>query len=379
MKVPCHRKGLRPAVTLAAAAAVLVCLAAPGRAADPGPRVPGPGPAGLASGVGPGPDVASFVSPPAEPTTVQIGLYLLGLSHVDSPSEAFPSFGAEVFLDLVWHDPRLAFDPDEEDVARKVYQDHAVETELDEMWWPNFEFENGEGERHVEARSLVIHPDGKVEYTERFDGRFHMDVDLRTFPFDAQTFEIHVESFSWDERNLRFEPLEGVTGFDEAFRTLEWDLKDVSSRVESSHEVRSPTTFSKLVFELRVERRSGYYLWKLLLPVLLIVSFTWSTFWMTGEAAGTRMQRSFIALLTLVAFYQVLAGNLPRISYLTFLDGIAFLAFASVGLTILQIILAHRAGRSANPERADRLDVLARWILPAFFLAGCVVLWIVFH
>jgi hypothetical protein len=347
-----------------------------GRAADPDARVSA---ASLARHGHGAPVPAAFVSPPAEPTKVQIGVYLLGLTHVDPPSEAFPSFGAELYMDMVWHDPRLAFDPDEAGVARKVYQDHAVEAELDDIWWPNVEFENGEGERHVEARSLAIDPDGKVEYTERFDGRFHMEVDLRQFPFDRQTFEIQIESFNWDERFLVFEPLEGVTGFDEGFHTLEWDLMDVSSRVEPSQEVRSPTTFSKLVFELRVERRSGYYLWKLLLPVLLIVGFTWSNFWMTGEPGGTRMQRSFIALLTLVAFYQVLAGNLPRISYLTFLDGVAFLAFASVGLSILQTILAHRAGQGGAPERAARLDQLARWAVPAFFVVGLTLLWVVFH
>jgi hypothetical protein len=352
----------------------------PARAADPGlPEAP-PDPAGLVdSDTLPPPDVAAFVSPPAEPTKVAIGLYLLGLSHVDPPSAPFPSFGAEVFLDLVWHDPRLAFDPQEAEVDRKVYQDHAVEVQLDEMWWPNFELENGEGQRHIAARTLVIEPDGKVEYTERFDSRFHMEVDLRTFPFDQQTFHVEIESFAWNERHLVFEPLEKKMGFDESVHTLEWNVLGVVSRMESTQEVRSPVKFSKLVVEIRAERQSGYYLWKLLLPILLIVSFTWSTFWMTGEAAGTRMQRSFIALLTLVAFYQVLAGNLPRISYLTFLDGIAFLAFASVGITIVQIVLAQRAAQRGAPERVERLDVLARWLVPSFFVVGLVALWLWFH
>jgi hypothetical protein len=367
-------------VFLVACALVLTCAEAPARAADPGlPEAPPDAEGLVESDALPPPDVAAFVSPPAEPTKVAIGLYLLGLSHVDPPSAPFPSFGAEVFLDLVWHDPRLAFDPEEEGVDRKVYQDHAVEKELDEIWWPNFELENGEGQRHMEARTLVIHPDGKVEYTERFDSKFHMEVDLRTFPFDRQVFQVYLESFAWDERHLVFEPLEGKTGFDEGVHTLEWDVLGVSARVESSQEVRSPVKFSKLVVEIRAERQSGYYLWKLLLPILLIVSFTWSTFWMTGEAAGTRMQRSFIALLTLVAFYQVLAGNLPRISYLTFLDGIAFLAFASVGITIVQIVLAQRAAQKGAPERVERLDILARWLVPSFFIVGLAALWLWFH
>ncbi|MFW6051836.1 MAG: hypothetical protein ACODAU_11715 [Myxococcota bacterium] len=356
---------------------VLALPATPLHAADPPlPEEPA-GEGGLAPLVGA--DHAAFVSPPAEPTEVRVGLYLLGLSDVDPPSEAFPSFEAEMFLDLLWRDPRLAFDPEEEGVARKTYQDHAVEVELDEIWWPNFDLENGEGNRKVQARSLVIEPDGTVEYTERFESRFHGEVDLRKFPFDEQVFEIQLESFSWDERFLELVPYEERIGFDEDFHTPEWDLVDVSAAVASRKEVRSRTSFSRLAFGIHVERRSGYYLWKLLLPMLLIVGFTWSSFWMTGEATGTRMQRSFIAMLTLVAFYQVLAGNLPRISYLTFLDGVAFLAFASVGITLVQIILAHRAAQRGMTDRAERLDRTARWLVPAFFLGCLAVLWVVFH
>lgn len=359
-----------------AAVVLLLALAATAHAADPGFVE------SQASGalkVPPGPDVAAYVVPPAEPTKVAIGLYLLGISRVAPPSEAFPSYEAELFLDLRWRDPRLAFDPEVEGVGRKVYQGHAVEAELDEIWWPNLEIENEEGSRQVEGRALAIDPDGSVEYTERFDAKFHAEVDLRRFPFDRQTFDVQIESFSWSEDYLVFEPLPEKTGFAEDFHTIEWNVLGVGSKVESKKEVRSPTRFSKFVFEIRAQRQASHYLWKLLLPMLIIVGFTWSSFWMTGEAAGTRMQRGFIALLTLVAFYQVLADNLPRISYLTFLDAVAYLAFASVALTILQIVLAHRAGQAGHPERAERMDVRARWLIPTFFLLGLVALWFGFH
>ncbi|MFW6197946.1 MAG: hypothetical protein ACOC5B_03700, partial [Myxococcota bacterium] len=291
-------------VVPAVGAVVLGALAATAHAADPG-FVESEASGSLK--VPPGPDVAAHVVPPAEPTQVGIGLYLLGISRVAPPSEAFPSYEAELFLDLRWRDPRLAFDSEDEGVDRKVYQGHAVEAELDELWWPNLEIENEEGSRQIEARTLVIDADGTVEYTERFDAKLHAEVDLRRFPFDRQIFDVQIESFSWSEDYLVFEPLPEKIGFNGDFHTIEWEVLGVGSRVESKREVRSPTRFSKFVFEIRAQRQASHYLWKLLLPMLIIVGFTWSSFWMTGEVAGMRMHRGFIALLTLVAFYQVLA------------------------------------------------------------------------
>jgi hypothetical protein len=325
-----------------------------------------------------GAPLATAVTPPAEPVRVQLGAYLVQLSDVDPPSKASPSYKAEIFLDLKWEDPRLAFS-EAQGGARRVYQDAAAEAELQRLWSPNIHIVNEQGIRRVDARTLTISASGTVEYTERFEATLHASVDLRRFPFDEQRFDVEIESFNWDEGSVVFEPYAARTGFDEHVHTLEWHVLGTSARVSSKGEVRSDRKFSNYRFEIHLERASGYYLWKLVLPLLMIVAFSWSTFWMTGEAASTRMQRSFVAMLTLVAFYQVVSANLPRISYLTFMDGVAFLAFFSVALTILQVILLQRASQRGEPARVERLDRRARLFIPGGFCAGFLVLWLVFH
>ena len=52
-----------------------------------------------------------YVSPPEQPTEVKVGLYLIGIDEISPASDAFPTFEAELFMDLMWKDPRLAFDP----------------------------------------------------------------------------------------------------------------------------------------------------------------------------------------------------------------------------------------------------------------------------
>jgi hypothetical protein len=320
-----------------------------------------------------------FVTPPHSPTEVKVGLYLVAVTRVDPPAEPYPTFEAEVFLDMVWNDPRLAFDPEKVGTKKEVFLEHEAELELERIWWPDVEFENGQGERDIEGRELVITSDGTVEYSERFHGKFTFDPDLRKFPFDQQLFELHIDSFAWDERSLVFVPYAEKTGYDESIHTQEWKIVGVTKEVLSKKEVRSAHAFSTVALKVEAQRESGYYLWKIIAPVLIIVLFNWTTFWMPGELATTRMERAFIALLTVVAFHQIVAANLPRISYLTFMDGAVFVAFASVGLTMVSIMLAQRYESLGRPDVVLRMDKQARWMFPAIFIVALVALWITYH
>ncbi|MBX3248701.1 MAG: hypothetical protein KF901_16105 [Myxococcales bacterium] len=317
--------------------------------------------------------------PPGSPTEVELGVYLIGISRISPPSESFPSFEAELFLEARWRDPRLAFDPDEAGMRVKVFQGQQVATLLEELWWPALQIENEEDSRHIESRDVRIRPDGTVEYEERSLAKIHAEVDLRRFPFDTQALDIVFASFSWDARHVRLVPLEARVGWNEEHHTLEWNVRDLRVEVRERREARSEHPFSELVAVITVERDPGFYLWKLVVPLLLITMLAWTTFWMSGEATSARMQRTFIAVLSVVAFHKVIADNLPRISYLTFLDGVVYLVFAITAAVIIQIILVHRAERAGQPERSERLDRTARWLFPLIFTLALVTLWVVAH
>lgn len=95
-----------------------------------------------------------FVTPPSSPTQVQLGMYLISLVEVSAPSESFPTFKAEMFVDVEWHDDRLAFDKDEVGSDKEVFLEHEAELELERIWWPDIEFENEQGERQ-DRKSVV--------------------------------------------------------------------------------------------------------------------------------------------------------------------------------------------------------------------------------
>lgn len=333
-------------------------------AEDASPTAPAPAP------------VAAQVSPPETPTIVDVGLTVIALNRISAPNDPFPSFDATLMLTARWRDPRLAFGAAEEGDNRKVYTGSEAAEVFEDDWWPDLTIENEDGTRSVDSRTLVVRDDGTVTYEEIFDGRFRTHFDLRAFPFDVQELPLVLESSTWNARLVQLRMMGDRVRSDVTAAGQDWSIEGVRGSVAEVMEVRARRPFSALTVTISARRHPGFYLGKVMLPLLLIVAFTWTTFWMTGEAASARLQRGFIALLSVVAFTQVIANHLPRISYVTFLDGVMYLAFASTGATLLQIIATHRAEQRGKKDRAARLDRIAQLAFPAGFGLGVLALYL---
>jgi hypothetical protein len=342
---------------------------------EPAARVPDMRPASP----GPGEDDASAqVTPPALPTRVRTAITVLGLNRVSAPNEAFPTFDATVMLTVRWNDPRLAFDAAEEGDDRRVYLGDEALERMNDIWTPDLTIENEEGERALDARTLVVRNDGTVTQEEIFDARFRVQFDLRAFPFDTQSLRFVVVPMAWNTRQVVLEAIEDRMTVDDEVQVRDWTLGAMRARVAEVQEARSGRPFSQMTIDLPARRHPGFYLSKVMLPLLLIVACTWTTFWMTGEPAGTRLQRGFIALLSIVAFTQVIAQHLPRISYVTFLDAVMYFAFASTGATLIQVVATHRAEMRGAKDVAAKLDRIARVAFPVAFALALATLFVVY-
>lgn len=322
-------------------------------------------------------DLPTAVVPPQRPTEVTIAAYLIGLSRVSEPSAAFPTFEVEMFIDVSWKDPRLAFPSD--DVDAQVFQEEEAEEKLSEIWSPDLEIENEVEQRQTESIELRILRDGTVEYEERFGATLHAELDLVRFPFDAQTLEIEFQSFVWDQGDCVFVFNEEQTGFDPDFETPEWIVTGALGVIGVRSEVRSNRAFSAYTFEIRAQRRAGHYVLRFMTPLVFVMLLTWCAFWMP---VAQRPRVGFIALLTVVASHAVISGNLPRLHYPTFADVLLLECYVFATALIITSIWIQRLEESeedGSQERARKLNTWTRWSLPlvaAFALGGTVlILW----
>ena len=117
---------------------------------------------------------------------------------------------------------------------------------------------------------------------------------------------------------------------------------------------------------VEIERRVGYYLWKALLPLFLIVALSWTVFWIPEGIAG-RIRLSATVILTIVAYQFAMASDLPKVAYVTFLSAITTVSFLIVALTVVVNLVVFQRQERGDETAVARSDRLNRWLVPVIY------------
>ena len=354
----------RYAAALAAAIALVLAMALPERAAADGdsPAACSRVAYGRPAAAEPSPAIAPN---PDGPTVVGIGVFVTGLREIDAVRDDFRFRG---YVRATWCDPRLAFEPVAGVRPERVFAGPEAEQELGRIWSPTGFPVNSVGDFSILERVLRIQADGTVLNDLNFSALLSADYDLRRFPFDSQLLELQIESFRWNRDDLVFVADEDSIGFGRDFEIPEWRITRVASRIVEETAIRNPVPFSRFVLEIGVEREPGFYLWKVMLPILIIVGLSWSVFWMTDERLAGRSRITATGVLTIVAYQFVIADDLPRIAYLTLLDKMTLISFGLLSVTVIQSMVVSRF-QPHDMARARSIDRTSRWTFPLAYAA----------
>ena len=319
------------------------------------------------------PENEHFATPPnpAGPTLVDLGLYVIALTNIDPLANTFTIEG---YVDLIWCDPREGYDPTDLGWHEKVFLEAEAEEELLKIWSPHITFPHQEGPRETESLEIQVFPDGTIEYEERFDVVLAANYDFAKFPLDRQTLAIEIESLAWSEDYLIFHQEADLVGFSDEFSLAEWQIESMETELLTRQEIRDDQPFSEFMMTIEVTRKPGFYIWKIFMPMVLIVALSWAVFWMVETDIHDRIQISFIGILTVVAYQFVVGDSLPHIPYLTFMDTAVFFSFSIMVLSILQNIVVHILRLEDKKEQALRIDRLCRRIFPSVYLLGLIAI-----
>ena len=297
---------------------------------------------------------------PDQPTDVRAGMFVDDLRDLDAVTASFRFRG---ILTVTWCDPRLAFDPAAAGVDERVLVGEAANAEIERIFFVRAFAVNSVEPPQITERILRIASDGSVSNDLNVSVLLRANYDLRRFPFDRQQLQLQVESFVWNANQLQWVPDDEMTGFAENFDIPEWTITGVRANVSTVDVIRSSEPFSRLTITIDVKRKSGFYLWKVLLPLFIIVALSWSIFWMVDEKFGIRVRTSATGILTVVAYQFVAGQNLPRVGYLTLIDKIMVISFLLLAITVLESYFVSRYGEDER-DKAHRVDETARWLFP---------------
>jgi hypothetical protein len=294
---------------------------------------------------------------------VKVGMKLQQIINIDQPNEIMNIVGT---LKLEWTDPALAFNPDDCNCSTKQYTENSYNKFLEDVKgkWPDFTVFNQQGNRWSQNRVIEIESNGHVTYLERFSTNLQIDFDWTAFPFDTQDFYIRFDMLYPEEQYI-FTPLEDFSEIDPNHGEDEFILTDFDTQITS--EVSSTQEpISRFTFHFAAPRHLDYYIFRVIVPILLIISVSYITFFLKDY--GKRIEIATGNLLLFIAFSFSLGDNYPRMGYLTFLDAIMAITFIINTLVVALNVYYRWLESHDQREKADRLEAPMNYIYPFAYI-----------
>jgi Neurotransmitter-gated ion-channel ligand binding domain/Neurotransmitter-gated ion-channel transmembrane region len=323
----------------------------------------GPAPAGIA--------LDPILQPPFQdgnPIDVTIGMHVVNLASIDEVTE---QFDLDAYLFERWIDKRLAYTPEGP-------QDRVRNYAPGQIWIPQLEMINASSPRSREEISIMVSPDGTVRYAERLIVKLSSHFKLRRFPFDSQQLIVIIHPFLVDGPRIRFKMDSASTWTASEFRSFtslaQWQLISLSSQVLAAG------TYGGLMlpearFEIDVSRRSTFYLWKVFLPLVLMVFLSWAVFWIEANDLSNQITVAVTTILTVIAFAFAISATMPRLPYLTYIDAFFLECYIFVFLAVVELMAVHVTHRSQlRRDLGLQIRRYSRWLIPAAFVATNVII-----
>lgn len=287
--------------------------------------------------------------------TLSVTIHLLDLLRIDDADQtAFVDFA----LWVSWQDESLA----SPGAPARFFRTNQV-------WVPNLQIINSFTLTNRRVDVVEVDENGNANYRRRLVGTISIPRDLSDFPVDDHQLRLSVVAAGMT-RDVELVIDERLTGQSDTFSIQEWDVGP--GKAEISEFVAAGESFPMLVYEWEVRRKIGYYIWKVILPLAMVVMMSWVVFWLDPKQAGPQIGIAATSILTLIAYRFTLGFLVPRLSYLTRLD--LFITGASVLVFVALVeALATVSMAEDRPALARRIDLTSRWLFPAAFAAVTVV------
>ena len=328
---------------------------------------------------------AGMPNPPASPTVVKVGIFLADIIDLDEMDETFQ---AELIILAEWTDPRLAFDANENGSDRKLFQGSFQFDEVFSGWWPSLLFLNEIGSGDINALQIEVFSDGRVRTKEQRNVTLETPMELHSFPFDEQVLEADLIAFGDTSREVVLDVHKGMQGASEEYaetnkkvNIAQWTLVgvDITPFTSNNRYYAEDAEVSGIKLAITLKRNPMNIIWKVLAPMVILVSLMWAVFWMDIHDLSDRLNVSFIGILTIVAYRFLIDGTMPRISYFTLTDTVVLYSFVIMCLTILESLIVVSLSRADRDSIARRVDVTAQWLFPVVYFSGLIIIFAIFH
>lgn len=296
-----------------------------------------------------------------QPTKVEVNVYVINIENIDDITQ---TFNIDFVFGLRWQDPRLIHSAAKEN-QRCVYP-------LQKVWHPRMDIFNMRGIDSQLPKQVEVSARGQVRYIQRYYGRLSAHMNLHEFPFDHQMLPISFLSFGHGPQEMKLIFSAARTGHAKKFSTTNWRIEGGTPiidtyKAESEHISADIVELVRFEYQFQAQRWLNYYVWKIFIPLLLIVFMSWAVFWVSPLKMEVQVGLAATTILTLIAFLFSISNLLPKISYLTIMDQFVLICLVFVFAAFIEAVYTCSLGVKKKIELALKIDRYARFVFPITF------------
>lgn len=229
----------------------------------------------------------------------------------------------------------------------------------------------------------ITFPDGRKYQCLRIEGRFFQPFSLRRFPLENHTLSLSIEDNTYAADRLLYRFDQKRSGLDSGLNIPGWTV-DSWKGGEGVHHYGTnlgdetvggdSSDYGTILFEVKVTRPVNFFIWKMLLPLLIILLACWTALLLHPSQLASRAAMTGTALLTTVFMQQGYTSNLPEVNYLVLMDKIYVVVYLLIILSLVQVVIQgamdkkHLLDDYRKAQLIDKVSVILQAAIFAFSL-----------
>ena len=228
----------------------------------------------------------------------------------------------------------------------------------------------------------ITFPDGRKYQCLRIEGRFFQPFSLKRFPLEHHTLTLSMENNTYTVDKIIYRLDQKNSGIDPGINIPGWSVKSWSGLAGIHH---FPTNlgdqtvgaegsdYGSITFKVEVTRPVNFFLWKMMLPVLIVLIANWTALLLHPTQLASRVAMTGTALLTTVFLEQGYSSNLPEVNYLVLMDKIYVVVYLLIIASLIQVVIQgalekrHLLNEFKRAQWVDKISVVVQAV--AFILA----------
>ena len=276
------------------------------------------------------------------PEVATIGILLINVSELDISDN---SFHADFYLWCRWKGP---IDP------------------VKDIEFTNLEDEWDFSDTDLNSITMIL-KDGVYYNSYHIRGKFTHNFRLHDYPFDKQEISITFKNPVHNSDEIIYVPDSTNSNVEPGIVVPGWNIQrfrfhNAQHKYSSNFglpEVADSNTYDNISFAITLYRPTQYFLWKLLLPIMIVLLSALGSTIIHPKYVDARIYAPVGALLTAVFLEQSTSSKLPDISYLTLIDKIYLIVYVAILAGIFHAIYTAnivKDGSEKSVLKAKRFD-----------------------